>query len=160
MAFTLISVACIDHAGLSLTIKGGMCKITTCGTVKRTIATIPESCGLYRVVGLTLPDSLNASSADHIDSIAELHRKMGHISPAACRHAVKSGLVAGIKLDLSSKAPFCETCVKANMPHLPYPKVSLTRAKIYGEHIVSDLWGPAPVMSINKSLYMLTFTDE
>lgn len=160
MAFTLISMACIDRAGLSLLIEDGMCKITTRGSVRRTIATIPESRGLYRVAGLTLPDSINAAAADHIDSLATLHRKLGHISPQACRHAVRSGLVDGLSLDLSSKAPFCETCVKANMPRLPFPKVSQTRAKVYGERIVSDLWGPAPVMSISKSLYMLTFTDE
>lgn len=115
--------------------------------------------GLYRIAGLSLPDALHANAAESISLLGELHRKMGHISPKACLHAVTSRLVEGIKLDTSSVAPFCETCANSKIPRLPFPKQSDTHAKAYGDHVTSDIWGPTPVESIGKSNYMITFND-
>src|SRR5882762_11000678 len=115
--------------------------------------------GLYRISGLTLPESLNDCAANPI-SISDLHHCMGHISHGAARHAVTSGLVTGVNLDFKSVPSFCETCVKARIPRLPFPKELNTRAKVYGERAWSDVWGPAPVESIGHKTYMLTFMDE
>ena len=159
MAFTLISVSCMDKAGMTILVNGGMCKIITPPPESKVIARIPLSQGLYRISGLTLPESLNACAANPI-SISDLHRRMGHISHGAARHAVTSGLVTGVNLDFKSVPSFCETCIKARIPRLPFPKESNTHAKVYGERAWSDVWGPAPVESIGHKTYMLTFTDE
>ena len=47
MAFTLISVSCVDHAGFSLLIKGGICEIRTATSI--IIGCIPQIRGLYCV---------------------------------------------------------------------------------------------------------------
>src|SRR6267154_1598612 len=60
MAFTLISVSIMDKAGMAILAQGEMCKIITAPPESKIIARIPLSQGLYRVSGLSLPDTLNA----------------------------------------------------------------------------------------------------
>ena len=76
MAFTLISVSCIDRAGFSLLIKGGFCVIRT--PTLKVIGSIPEHRGLYRIINNQIPH--NANTAVKQISINELHRRMGHIN--------------------------------------------------------------------------------
>jgi hypothetical protein len=85
---------------------------------------------------------------------------MGHISHNVIHNAVTSSLIVGVNLDPKSEPTFCETCVKAKIPHLPFSKASSTHATVYGERVWSDVWGLAPVESISHKLYMLTFSDE
>jgi hypothetical protein len=47
MAFTLISVSCVDRAGFSLFIKGGTCEIRT--SASKVIGLIPQIRGLYHI---------------------------------------------------------------------------------------------------------------
>jgi Reverse transcriptase (RNA-dependent DNA polymerase) len=68
-------------------------------------------------------------------------------------------MVEGIDLDLASKPDFCDVCVKAKAACKPFPKMSLYEAKAYGEKVVSDIWGPAPVTSLGGKDYSLCFLD-
>jgi hypothetical protein len=144
---------------MKLIVESGMCKIETPAPESKTITRIPQSYGLYRISGLTLPETLNACAATPI-SISALHCCMGHISHNAVQHAVNSGLVTGIEIDPKSAPSFCETCVKARINRLPFPNESSTWATIYGESVWSDVRGLAPVESLGHKSYMLTFTDE
>ena len=54
MAFTLISISRLDKAGYQITFKKGMCTILN--QKGQTIATIPHSDGLYRVVAKLIKD--------------------------------------------------------------------------------------------------------
>ena len=82
MAFTLISISRLDKAGYSVTFNKGMCTIKNRN--RHTIATIPHSDGLYRVV--TPKQSVNRDYANVTSekmTISEAHRKLGHIAHAA-----------------------------------------------------------------------------
>jgi len=55
-------------------------------------------------------------------SISEAHRKLGHISYTTIKHAISTGRITGIDLDMDSKPEFCEACVKAKSSKEPFPK--------------------------------------
>ena len=93
-------------------------------------------------------------------SITEAHRKLGHISSDAIRHAVSKGFITGINLDESSKPEFCDACEKAKSARQPYPKESNTRAEKYGDRVHWDLWGPASVKSLNGNQYVAARIDD
>ena len=159
MAFTLISISRLDKAGYSVTFKKGMCTINDKNN--HTIATIPHSDGLYRVIGSKEPgDRDYANVASEKMTISEAHRKLGHIAHAAVKHAVDQGYITGIILDSNSKPEFCEACAKAKSTRQPYPLESLTRATKYGERVHWDLWGPASVKSLNGHYYVAARIDD
>jgi hypothetical protein len=80
MAFTLISVSCVDRAGFSLSIKGGICEIRT--ATSKIIGRIPQIRGLYRISDTNSPTcpTHTANIAEKQISINELHRRMGHVN--------------------------------------------------------------------------------
>ena len=84
---------------------------------------------------------------------------MGHVNHEDLCHMVKKGMITGINLDMSSKAEFCESCIKAKATRKPFPKESKSEYISYGEKVVADLWGPAPVKSLGQKQYYLLFID-
>ena len=160
MAFTLISVSCVDRAGFFLVIGGGICEIKT--SKSKIIGRIPQVRGLYRVND-SKPSSPHSTHSANLAtkemSINELHKRMGHVNNDDLRRMVEKGMVTGIKLDMSSKPGFCEVCVKSKAARKPFPKESITEHKTYGAKVVADVWGPAPVKSIGGKEYYLLFKD-
>jgi hypothetical protein len=155
MAFTLISVRRLDTAGYTVNFGKGMCRINKSG---RTLATIPNADGLYRITMSKDKDYANVASTKI--SINEAHRKLGHISYDAIKHAISKGHITGIELDSDSKPDFCEACAKAKSAREPFPKQSKTRATNYGERVHWDLWGPASVKSLNGHSYVAARIDD
>ena len=92
-------------------------------------------------------------------SISEAHRKLGHMSYTAIKHAITSGWIAGIDFDVDLKPEFCKPCAKAKSACQPFPKKSDTQATQYGECIHWDLWGPASVRSLGGNLYCAAHID-
>ena len=117
MAFTLISVSCVDRAGFSLLIKGGICEIRT--SASNTIGRIPQVRGLYRISDTNSSSRPihTANVSDKQISINELHKRMGHVNHEDLRRMVEKGMITRINLDMSSKPDFCESCVKAKATH-------------------------------------------
>lgn len=135
MAFTLISISRLDKAGFSVIFKKGMCTVKD--PSQRTIATIPNVDGLYKIAAPKRSnDSANAVSGKM--SISEAHRKLGHLAHAAIKHAVSSRVITGIELEPDSKPEFCEACAKAKSAREPFPKESDTRAEKFGERVHWD----------------------
>jgi GAG-pre-integrase domain len=142
MAFTLIFISRLDKAGFSITFNKGMCTIKD--RTAKTIATIPNSNGLYRIAAAkqsSKPNLANVISGKM--SISKAHRKLGHISPHAIKHAISSSFITRITLYPDSKPEFCEACAKAKSTWQFFPKESNTRAENFGERVHWDLWGPA-----------------
>ena len=54
---------------------------------------------------------------------------------------------------------FCDACMKAKHHVTPFPKESLTLYDRVGDLIVTDVWGPAQVESLQKNKYFVSFTD-
>jgi hypothetical protein len=159
MAFTLISVSRLDRAHCSVDFQKSLCTIRN--PEGRIMATIPRANGLYRLANLNKSNCAeHANLATGKMSISEAHRKLGHISHNAIRHAISSGRITGIDLDMDSKPEFCEPCVKAKSARQPFPKKSDTRATNYGERVHWDLWGPASVKSLNGNLYVAARIDD
>jgi hypothetical protein len=158
MAFTLVSVSCVDRAGFSLLIKGGTCEIRT--SASKVIGRIPQIRGLYRITDTkSSPHSINTANVAKEISINDFHRRMGHVNHEDLRQMVEKGMVTGVELNTSSKAEFCETCVKSKATRKPFPKETKTEYKTYGDKVVSDVWGPAPVKSLGGKQYYLLFKD-
>ncbi|KAG2343734.1 hypothetical protein BDR05DRAFT_837116, partial [Suillus weaverae] len=113
--------------------------------------------GLYRVIH----DAESANSATETITVMELHRRMGHISPAVARRLAENGMVTGIKVDLSSgESTFCESCVYTKATRKPVLKEKEgERAKDFAEEIHTDLWGPAPIPTLGGRRYYISFTD-
>ena len=156
LTFTLISVRRLDTAGYTVTFGKGMCQITN--KSGRTLATVPHADGLYCIA---MPKSADyANTASSKISISLAHRKLGHISYDAIKHAVTKGFITGIELDAESKPEFCEACAKAKSAREPFPKESKTRAANYGERVHWDLWGPASVKSLNGHFYVAARIDD
>ena len=68
-------------------------------------------------------------------------------------------MVIGIELDFDSKPEFCEACIKAKASHKPFPKKSNTTYHNYGDKVVADMWGPAPVESLGHKRYFQLYQD-
>jgi hypothetical protein len=94
-------------------------------------------------------------------SINELHRRLGHVSHERAKLLVKKGLVEGVTLEANSEVVVCESCEWAKGERKAVSKVRESeRRTTVGEEIHSDLWGPAPVESINHKRYYVSFTDD
>jgi len=159
MAFTLILISKLDQADYKVVFHKIMCAIIN--LKGKTIATIPHSEGLYRILNAKLDENGGyAAAASGKMSISEAHRKLGHISYAAASHAISKGFITGIVLDASSKPDFCEACAKAKSARQPFPKESKTRATKYGEHVHWDLWGPDLVKSLGGNSYVAARIDD
>ena len=161
MAFTLISVTRMTKAGLSCTMKGKTCTITS--PSNKVIGRVPKIRGLYRVTDTlaTKNDTQSANSASQTLTISQLHRLMGHINHDDLRTMVKEGIVEGIDLDMDSKPDFCDVCVKAKAARKPFPKKSTSdRVKAYGDKVTADVWGPAQVESLGGKRYYSLFQDK
>ena len=159
MAFTLISIGRLDEANCAVSFRKGMCTIRN--PEGHVMATIPRANGLYRLLNPNAKPCLDhANVAAGKMSISEAHRKLGHISCSAIKHAISTGQITGIELDMDSKPDFCEPCVKAKSARQPFPKKSDTRATSYGERVHWDLWGPASVKSLSGNSYAAARTDD
>src|SRR5882762_8851417 len=112
MAFTLISVGCLDEGNCSVTFQKGMCMIWN--PDGRTMGTILRENGLYCPL-----NAGKGSLADHANittgkiSISEAHRKLGHILHSAIQNAILTRHITRIELNMDSKPKFCEPCIKA-----------------------------------------------
>jgi hypothetical protein len=93
-------------------------------------------------------------------SLHEAHQTLGHISYGAVKHAIKSGVINGIELDDTSDEVFCDACAQAKPHRKPFPQEARTRAKVFGERIHTDLWGPASVASLGGKWYSADFNDD
>ena len=159
MAFTLISISKLDQAKCTVTLEKGLYTIKN--PTAKTMATIPRSNGLYC---LAAPEAIKHADYANVAmvkmTIAEAHRKLGHIAHAAIKHVISTGMITGIELDQNSKPEFCETCAKAKAARHPFQKQSFTRATRYGECLHWDLWGSASVQSLSGNSYVAARIDD
>jgi hypothetical protein len=132
MAFTLISIGCLDQANCSVTFQKGTCTIwNPDGYI---MGTIPRANRLYHLI-----NAGKGSPMDHANvatgkmSISEAHRKLSHISHSAIWNAILTGQITRIELDMDSKLEFCKPCVKAKSARLLFLQKSDTHAEKYGE---------------------------
>ena len=99
MAFTLISVSCIDHACCSILIKDGACIL--CGACPQCLflRSVPQIHGLYHLdpSALVNPPKLHINIATPSMDINELHRKLSHLNFCTLQKMVSKGTVQWLK---------------------------------------------------------------
>lgn len=162
LAFTLISVSCMDKAGFSLTIEDSCCTIRGPRPKRATLGIIPIRSGLYRVTSGKAPETtlIAAAASTQRLTMHQFHCIMGHVNEQALRRMLKESMVDGINVDMSTSVGFCEPCVQAKAARHPFPKHSNNSdAKAYGDKVVADVWGPAEVKSLGGAMYSSNFED-
>jgi len=163
MAFTLVSVACLDKAGCSLTIEDGECKIRSPRPYRTILGSVPRVNNLYCLDSSAIqgpePPKHYANIASGPISIEELHHRMGHVNYQTLREMVRNGAVEGVELDSSPTPTICEPYVRGKAHRKAFSKVSETTYSKYGEKVVTDLWGPAQVLSIGGHSFAHMFED-
>jgi transposase InsO family protein len=158
MGITLVSIGRITSAGSSVLFHGETCQIY--GPSKTLFAQILKRGGLYRNYSPAPDRAGYAVKAKEVLSIDEVHQRLGHIGHEHLRQLIKRGLVTGIELDEESKPTFCESCEWGKKHRKPIQKVwEDPKPKAVGEEVHSDLWGKAPVKTINGREYASTFID-
>jgi transposase InsO family protein len=159
MGVTLVSISRIAGAGATVVFSGNLCTILN--KDRKVIGVIKMKGGLYRVFSPTSGNGAYSSQAMELLTIDELHRRLGHVSHERARFLVKKGLVEGVELDASSKVSVCESCEWGKGERKSITKVREgKRHTAVGDEVHSDLWGPAPVESINHKRYYVSFTDD
>jgi hypothetical protein len=158
MGITLVSISRIAGTGATVVFTGNVCRIYS--KDREVIGEIKVKGGLYRV--FMSGTKVGAFAADVKEMlINELHRRLGHVSHERARLLVRKGLVEGVTLEADSEVVVCESCewVKGERKAVYKVRENERRTTI-GDEIHSDLWGPAPVESINHRRYYVSFTDD
>src|SRR5271155_296226 len=159
MGVTLVSISRNAAARSIVVFAGDTCQIYD--KEWKIIGRIKVKGGLYRVYATHPIEEEYAGKAKEVLTIDELHRRLGHVSHERARLLVKKGLVEGVELDMNSKATVCESCEWAKGERKAIVRVrDERRTTTVGEEIHSDLWGPAPVETINHKRYYISFTDD
>lgn len=155
--YTLVSIGRLDDAGFSTTFANGKCTIRDPGGTR--VAEIPRNeRGLYKMIR----EGEEANAVSEPLTLDMLHRRLGHIAPAAAQKLVRDGLVSGLKLEGDGGVDFlCESCAYGKMTRRPIAKVREGEgAKEFGEEVHSDVWGPARVETKKGRRYYVTFIDD
>ena len=117
--------------------------------------------GLYRVYYSKSGAKGYSAQVNEVLTVDELHHRLGYVSHERARILVKKGLVEGVELSPDDEATVCESCESAKGERKSIVKVREGgRCPAVGDEVHSDLWGPAPVETINKKLYYVSFTDD
>ena len=157
MGVTLVSISKIAKAGFTTVFHKRLLKIL--GPRDSLLGSIDVRNSLYRVDHHSCETAASASVG--MVTIEELHCLLGHISPEVAKNLVEEGRVEGVKLDKSSTIRSCDSCEYVKAHRKPIQKErELPRAANLGEEVHSDVWGPAPVQTINGREYYASFTDD
>ena len=91
-------------------------------------------------------------------SVSVLHQKLGHPNSKVLSHVINS-CSAFKNLYRSKFLDSCDACKMGKMHRLHFP-VSTTKTKHVLEVLHTDLWGPAPVLSVQSYRYYVSFVDD
>ncbi|KZV92341.1 hypothetical protein EXIGLDRAFT_614553, partial [Exidia glandulosa HHB12029] len=159
---TLVSVSTIDKNNGEVLFAKGVAKIFD--VHHRVVGVVPRVDGLYQI---NRPSEHGAralysyASQKRPLTWMELHRVMGHVSPAAVKAQYLRGGLTGVKVDETSELYDCESCTMGKINAARIPKVREgPRSTVFGEVWYSDIWGKAPVESAGHKLYSEIYTDD
>ncbi|KAG6328209.1 hypothetical protein ID866_10879, partial [Astraeus odoratus] len=117
MSLTLISISKLDAAGYAALFHDLCCKIFD--TKKKLLGVIPVSKWLYAVNAPWTPYT-GIASADEPLTMAEIHVRLGHITPESIQQMLKASTITGIKLDPGhTMMGSCDSCEYAKVTRKP-----------------------------------------
>ncbi|KAK9182734.1 hypothetical protein WN944_025880 [Citrus x changshan-huyou] len=101
---------------------------------------------------------LSHSSRVSSTSINILHRQLGHPSSKVLKHVLTS--CKHLQLSNKTQIPdFCDACQYGKVHKLHFGVTEIKTASPL-ELIHTDLWGPAPITSLNGYKYYISFIDD
>ena len=168
MPVGLISISYMTKDQFGVNFCGGQCDlIDPQGT---TFLTVKERNGLYPLLNINptdtptpVPVPVAAAALQRTTKLTlqEFHIRMGHANVKGLLRMVKEGVVEGITLT-TTKMDQCDTCVEANQQRAPIPKTRSTPlVESYGDHIHSNVWGPADTKTMGGGhQYYCSHLDE
>ena len=156
IGLTIVSVGRIASAGYSVSFENDSCNIRK-DEDQRIVGQIPANGnGLYKVEHAAM-----AGAALEQVNIHTLHRRLGHVSLDSIRRLVRTNAVAGLQIIDDHSPFFCDSCAHAKMTRKPIRKERTTpQATAFGEEVHTDLWGPAPVISLGGRKHYISLTDD
>ena len=159
MGVTLVSISRVTAAGSTVVFSGPFCRIYN--AEKDRVGEIRQSGGLYRVYKSSSEEEANSAGMNEVLSINELHRRLGHVSHERAKLVITKGLAEGLSLDRDSQPTVCESCEWAKATKKTIVKVREgERSVAVGDEVHSDVWGPAPVETLGRKRYYVSFIDD
>lgn len=152
----LISVKKLMDKGYAVTFDDGKCAITK---KEKQVAVADQINGLFK---LRRRNVINAcKTKEHSKHcIHYWHRVFGHRDPDAIKFMSKNNMIEGLQLVNCGLKIQCETCMKAKLTRLPFPKKSRNKSKEILDLIHTDICGPMQTESLGKKRYVLTLIDD
>ena len=163
---SLLSVSRFDKAGCRVEFVNGRCTISDMKT-NETILVGTMRKNLYYLdnvipdAAMEVPTKVYHTTNSEI-TLDLMHRRLGHLNMRAVKQLFKKNMVRGVTLSekhLRATPSICDCCVRGKMQRSPLPKSSSRKTEIL-ELVHSDLWGPAPVMSLGGKFYFISFSDD
>ncbi|KEP45242.1 putative Pol-like polyprotein/retrotransposon, partial [Rhizoctonia solani 123E] len=170
MKTNLFSITCFTKAGGTTTFKGNTAWFLSPDNKLLGVATRQKGGGLY-ILPITLvkqPITLEAvqlaysalQQQTQSKTWEQWHRILGHANQQVLEKMEKEAKAGEMPVIAESpKDYFCEACVQAKQHKTPFPKESETKFTQVGELVVSDIWGPSQVQSLQGNSYFCIFID-
>ncbi|KAK3021368.1 hypothetical protein RJ639_046001 [Escallonia herrerae] len=151
----LISLGTLDSIDCSISIKGGVIKVTKGAMV---IMKGQKTRNLYKLIGNTVIGgaSVSTHACSSNDNSELWHKRLGHLSEGGMLELHKRKLLQGVK---SCKLDFCKFCVFGKQKRVSFKAASHTSEGVL-DYIHSDVWGPIKHISNREARYFVTFIDD
>ncbi|KAK2997449.1 hypothetical protein RJ639_025454 [Escallonia herrerae] len=151
----LISLGTLDSIDCSISIKGGVMKVSKGAMV---IMKGQKTGNLYKLMGKTVIGGASVSThAGSSNDNSELwHKRLGHLSEGGMLELHKRKLLQGVK---SCKLDFCKFCVFGKQKRVSFKAASHTSKGVL-DYVHSDVWGPIRHISNGGARYFVTFIDD
>ncbi|KAK2998642.1 hypothetical protein RJ639_023717 [Escallonia herrerae] len=151
----LISLGTLDSIDCSISIKGGVMKVSKGAMV---IMKGQKTRNLYKLMGKTVIGGASVSThAGSSNDNSELwHKRLGHLSEGGMLELHKRKLLQGVK---SCKLDFCKFCVFGKQKRVSFKAASHTSKGVL-DYVHSDVWGPIRHISNGGARYFVTFIDD
>ena len=159
MGVTLVSISQVTDAKSSVLFHGNICRIFN--SLRTILGEVPKHNGLYQIFTSCPQTAVYAGKAVEVLSIDELYRRLGYVGHDAVHQLMRKGLIKELELDKDSKPSFCESCKwgKGHQKAIQRERKD-DQVKAIDNQVHLDVWGPAPVETINHMEYIVTFTDD
>ncbi|KAK3040178.1 hypothetical protein RJ639_028428 [Escallonia herrerae] len=151
----LISLGTLDSINCSISIKGGVMKVSKCAMV---IMKGQKIGNLYKLMGETVIGgaSVSTHAGSSNDNFELWHKRLGHLSEGGMLELHKRKLLQGVK---SCKLDFCKFCVFGKQKRVSFKAASHTSKGVL-DYVHSDVWGPIRHISNGGARYFVTFIDD
>ncbi|KAK3002885.1 hypothetical protein RJ639_019249 [Escallonia herrerae] len=151
----LISLGTLDSIDCSISIKGGVMKVSKGAMV---IMKGQKTGNFYKLMGNTIicGASVSTHAGSRNDNSELWHKRLRHLSEGAMLELHKCKLLQGVK---SCKLDFCKFCIFGKQKRVSFKAASHTSKGIL-DYVHSDVWGLIKHISNGGACYFVTFIDD